>query len=154
MPNWNTLKASLLSSYIKFGQSLIEFGQPLIEFGQSLIEFGQSLIEFGQSLIEFGQSLIEFGQPLIEFGQSLIEFGQPLIEFGQSLIEFGQSLIRYLAKVPNTPPLNPLPLARGGETKRSFGGVGFKFCDLCKRSIEFGQSPKNLLKAIQDIRDK
>jgi hypothetical protein len=24
---------------------------------------------------------------------------------------------------------------RGGETKHSFGGVGFKFCDLCKRSI-------------------
>ncbi|WP_334957846.1 hypothetical protein [Nostoc sp.] len=43
------IKASLLSSYIKFGQSLIEFGQSLIEFGQSLIEFGQSLIEFGQS---------------------------------------------------------------------------------------------------------
>ncbi|MEH1940461.1 MAG: hypothetical protein V7L01_09625 [Nostoc sp.] len=34
------IKASLLNSYIEFGQSLIEFGQSLIEFGQSLIEFG------------------------------------------------------------------------------------------------------------------
>ncbi|WP_375505399.1 hypothetical protein, partial [uncultured Nostoc sp.] len=41
------LKASLLNSYIEFGQSLIEFGQSLIEFGQSFIEFGQPFIEFG-----------------------------------------------------------------------------------------------------------
>jgi len=27
--------------------------------------------------------------------------------------------------VPALAPLNPLPLARGGETKHSFGGVGF-----------------------------
>ncbi|WP_229455240.1 hypothetical protein [Nostoc sp. CHAB 5715] len=76
------IKASLLNSYIKFGQSLIEFGQSLIEFGQSFIEFGQSFIEFGQSFIEFGQSFIEFGQSFIEFGQSFIEFGQSFIEFG------------------------------------------------------------------------
>ncbi|MEH1945664.1 MAG: hypothetical protein V7K77_01515 [Nostoc sp.] len=64
------IKASLLNSYIEFGQLFIEFGQSLIEFGQSFIEFGQSFIEFGQSLIEFGQSFIEFGQSLIEFGQT------------------------------------------------------------------------------------
>ena len=78
------IKASLVNSYIEFGQSLIEFGQLLIEFGQSFIEFGQLLIEFGQLLIEFGQLLIEFGQSFIEFGQLLIEFGQSFIEFGQT----------------------------------------------------------------------
>ncbi|MEH2331825.1 hypothetical protein [Nostoc sp.] len=34
--------------------------------------------------------------------------------------------IRPLAKVPNTPPPTP-PRSSGGETKRSFGGVGFLF---------------------------
>ena len=34
--------------------------------------------------------------------------------------------LRPLAKVPNTPPPAPKSL-RGGETKRSFGGVGFLF---------------------------
>ncbi|MCC5598929.1 DUF433 domain-containing protein [Nostoc sp. CHAB 5714] len=42
--------------------------------------------------------------------------------------------IRPLAKVPNTPPPTPKS-SSGGETKRSFGGVGFKLFDLCKRSI-------------------
>ncbi|YAG13428.1 hypothetical protein NSTC745_02751 [Nostoc sp. DSM 114161] len=32
-----------------------------------------------------------------------------------------------------TPHPQPLPLARGGETKRSFGSLGFLFSDIYKR---------------------
>ena len=46
-----------------------------------------------------------------------------LSPLGESVLN---AVFRPLAKVPNTPPPTP-PRKRGGETKRSFGGVGFLF---------------------------
>jgi len=51
-----------------------------------------------------------------------MEFIAPLMEFQAS---YHVRIISYDSRSHCTPPLNPLPLPRGGETKRSFGGVGF-----------------------------
>ncbi|MDZ8263293.1 hypothetical protein, partial [Nostoc sp. ChiQUE01b] len=55
----------------------------------------------------------------IEFGRSFIEFGRSFIEFGQWLGWGKTQILKPLQTCVYTVDL------RGGETKRSFGGVGF-----------------------------
>ena len=56
----------------------------------------------------------------------------------------------YLNRMLTPHPDQPLPLVRSGETKRSFGGVGFKFCDLCKRSAVSAKASTLLIKHVSD----
>ncbi|MEH2316126.1 hypothetical protein [Nostoc sp.] len=103
------------------------------------IGIAEGRIGIAEGRIGIAEGRIGIAEGYIGIAEGCIGIAEGYINIAEGCIGIAkfnlQRMNRPLAKVPNTPPPTP-PRKRGGETKRSFGGVGFKFIDLCKRSNE------------------